>query len=168
MCQELQIFAFVCMYEFLCKLSLFRLCASYFGITTVDDITIRITCVAFCFHIAQISFGSSWFFFVCRLLFWRGYVYSGQLCLSKRCSSSSSSSSSPHPHESYVGSVRRHWFVRNYAAVPVQLEIVILQYIGWCVLIVWTSVFNQFSCFRQFLKDSFCYSYMFLYILGMC
>jgi len=32
--------------------------------------------------------------------------------------------------------------VRNYAAVPVQLEIVILQYIGWCVLTVWTVVLN--------------------------
>ena len=33
-------------------------------------------------------------------------------------------------------------FVRNLAAVPVQLQIVILQYIGWCVPIVWTFVFN--------------------------
>jgi hypothetical protein len=48
-------------------------------------------------------------------------------------------------HDSYVRSVRRYCFVRNYAEVPVQLEIVILQYIGWCVLVVWTVVFNQFS-----------------------
>ena len=37
-------------------------------------------------------------------------------------------------HESYVMSVGRYCFVRNYAAIPVQLEVVILQYIGWCVL----------------------------------
>jgi hypothetical protein len=54
-------------------------------------------------------------------------------------------------HESYVRSVRRYFVVRNYAAVPVQFEIVILQYIGWCVLIKWTSVLNQFSCFCQFI-----------------
>jgi hypothetical protein len=29
-------------------------------------------------------------------------------------------------------------FVRKYAAVPVQLKIIILQYIGWCVLIEWS------------------------------
>ena len=27
-------------------------------------------------------------------------------------------------------------FVRKYAAIPVQLEIYILQYTGWCVLII--------------------------------
>ena len=27
-------------------------------------------------------------------------------------------------------------FVRKYAAIPVQLEIFILQYIGWCVFII--------------------------------
>ena len=63
MCRELQIFAFVCMYVFGCKLSLFRLCDSDFGITPVDDITIGITRVAFCFHIAHISFPSSWYLF---------------------------------------------------------------------------------------------------------
>jgi len=42
-----------------------------------------------------------------------------------------------------------------YAAVPVQLEIVILQYIGWYVLIVWSFVYNQVSCFFQFLMDNF-------------
>jgi len=52
MCQELQIFAFV----FGCKLSLARLCHSDFGITPVDDITIGITCAAFCFHMTNISF----------------------------------------------------------------------------------------------------------------
>jgi hypothetical protein len=63
MCQELQIFAVVCMYVFGCRLSLVRLCDSDFGITPVDDITIGITCAAFCFHIEHISFASSWYLF---------------------------------------------------------------------------------------------------------
>ena len=46
----------ICIYVFGCKLSLVRLCDSGFGITPVDDITIGITCAAFCFHIAHISF----------------------------------------------------------------------------------------------------------------
>ena len=58
-------------------------------------------------------------------------------------------------HEGYVRSVKLHCFVRKYAAVPVQLKIVILQYTGWCVLIVWTFVFNQISCFCQFLMYNF-------------
>jgi hypothetical protein len=37
-------------------------------------------------------------------------------------------------HESYVRSVGRYYFVRNYAAISVQLEVVILQYVGCCVL----------------------------------
>ena len=61
MCQELQIFVFVYMYLFGCKLSLFRLCDSDFGITAVDDVTIVTTCAVFCFHIAHISFASSWY-----------------------------------------------------------------------------------------------------------
>ena len=44
------------MYVLGCKLSLVRLCDSDFGITPVDDITIGITCAAFCFHIAHISY----------------------------------------------------------------------------------------------------------------
>ena len=58
-------------------------------------------------------------------------------------------------HEGYVRSVKQYCFVRKYAAVPVQLKIVILQYTGWCVVIVWTFVFNQVSCFCQFLMDDF-------------
>jgi hypothetical protein len=38
----------------------FRLCDSDFGITAVDDITVGITCAAFCFQMAHISFASSW------------------------------------------------------------------------------------------------------------
>ena len=62
MCQELQTF-FICIHVFGCRLSLVRLCDSDFGITPVDDITIGITCAAFCFHIAYISFASSWYLF---------------------------------------------------------------------------------------------------------
>jgi hypothetical protein len=52
-----------CMYVFGWKLSLVRLCDSDFGITPVDGITIGITCSAFCFHVAHISFASSWYLF---------------------------------------------------------------------------------------------------------
>jgi hypothetical protein len=51
----------ICIYVFGCKLSPFRLSDCDFGITPVDDITIRITCTVFCFHIAHISLGSSWY-----------------------------------------------------------------------------------------------------------
>jgi len=52
-----------CIYVFGCKLSLLRLRDSDFGINLVNDITIGITCAAFCFHMAHISFASSWFLF---------------------------------------------------------------------------------------------------------
>ena len=39
-------------------------------------------------------------------------------------------------HESYVRSVGGYCFVRNYAAIPVQLEVVILQHVGWCIIII--------------------------------
>jgi len=52
-----------CIYVLGCKLGLVRLCDSDFGITPVDDITIGIPCAAFCFHIAHISFASSWYLF---------------------------------------------------------------------------------------------------------
>ena len=71
-------------------------------------------------------------------------------------------------HESYVRSVGRYCFVRNYAAIPVQLEVVILQYVGWCVLIVWTFACNQFSCFCQFLVDNVCYAVVSFYLLSRC
>jgi hypothetical protein len=54
-------------------------------------------------------------------------------------------------HESYVRSVSRYFFFyRNYAAVPVQLGIVILQYISWCVLIVWTLSSINSAAFFSF------------------
>jgi len=62
MCQELTGFC-SCIYVFGCKFSLVRLCDSDFGITPVDDITTGITCAAFCFHIAHISFAISCYLF---------------------------------------------------------------------------------------------------------
>ena len=53
----------ICIYVFGCKLSPVRLRDSDFGITPVDDITIGIICATFCFHIAHISFASSWYLF---------------------------------------------------------------------------------------------------------
>ena len=53
----------ICMYVFGCRLSLFRLCDSDFGIALVDDITNGITWAVFFFHIAHISFASSWYLF---------------------------------------------------------------------------------------------------------
>ena len=51
--------------------------------------------------------------FVCRLLFWRDYVYLGQLCLSKGVLCVLI-------HKSYVRSVERYCFVRKCVAVRVQ------------------------------------------------
>ena len=43
-----------CIYVLGCRLSVVRLCDSDCGITPVDDVTIGITCAAFCFHIEHI------------------------------------------------------------------------------------------------------------------
>ena len=55
----------ICIYTYVfgCKLSPLRLCGSDFGITPVDGIAIGITWAAFCFHIAHISFATSWYLF---------------------------------------------------------------------------------------------------------
>ena len=45
-------------------------------------------------------------------------------------------------HRRYVRSIKMYCSVRKYAAIPVQLEIFILQYIGWCLLIIWTLIVN--------------------------
>ena len=149
MCQELQIFVFVCTYSGASQVFL-RLCDSDFGITPVDDITVY-QC-----HFSCILLPHSTYFihqFLVFVLFVGycfgeitcirdGYVYQNAvLCFLI--------------HEGYVRSVKQYCFVRNYSAVPVQLEIVIPQYTGWCVLTVWTLVFNQVSCFCQFLMDNF-------------
>jgi hypothetical protein len=52
-----------CVYVLWCRLSVVRLRDCDFGITPVDDITIGITCAAFCFHIAHISLASTWYLF---------------------------------------------------------------------------------------------------------
>jgi len=57
-----------CIYVLGCKLSPVRLCDSDFGITPVDDITIGITCAAFCFHIAHNSFASSCYLFCLSII----------------------------------------------------------------------------------------------------
>jgi len=149
------------MYVFGCRLSLLRLCDSDFGITPVDDITIGITHTVFCFNIAHISFASSWHL-LCfsvivlpKLCVRNNYVYQiSGLCFFIR--------------ESYVRSVSRYCLIRNYAALPVQLEVVILQYINSCVPVVWTFVYNQFSCFCQFLMNNVYYSIMSFGKLGRC
>jgi len=99
--------------------------------------------------------------FVCQLLFWRDCVYLGQLCLSKSLFFFLI-------HKSYVRSIKRYCFVRKYAAIPVQLEIFILQYTGWCIFIMWTFIVPQFGCFCQFLMGNFGQSIRSLYILGRC
>ena len=42
--------------------------------------------------------------------------------------------------KSYIRSIKSYCFVREYAAISVQLEIFIIQYTGWCVLIKWTFI----------------------------
>ena len=54
-----------CVYVLGCRLSVVRLCDSDFGITFLDDITIGITCAAFCFHITHISFASYYYCCCC-------------------------------------------------------------------------------------------------------
>jgi hypothetical protein len=78
----------MCVYVFGCRLSLFRLRDSDFGITPVYDITIGITCTVFCFHIAHIAFVSSWYLLCFSVIvlgrlcvFGDSYVYWGQLCV---------------------------------------------------------------------------------------
>jgi hypothetical protein len=44
----------ICIYVFGCRLSLFRLCDSDFGIIPLAEITIGTTCTASCFHITRI------------------------------------------------------------------------------------------------------------------
>jgi hypothetical protein len=74
MCQELQIFVFVCMY--LDARCLFRLCDSDFGITPVDGITIGITWAAFCFRIVHISFAIHSLYLFCLSV-----IFLARLCV---------------------------------------------------------------------------------------
>jgi len=75
-------------------------------------------------------------------------VYLGQLCLSKGVLCFLID-------ESYVRSIERYCFVRKFAAIPAQLEMLILQYTSWCVLTILTFIVNQFGSFCQFLTDNF-------------
>ena len=115
-----------------CRLSVVRLCDSDFGITPVDDITIVITCAAFCFHIAHISFRQ----YLVLVLF-AGYCFGEIVCIWDSCVYQKGFLCFL-IHKSYVRSIKIYCFIRKYAAIPVQLEIFILQYIGWCVLLIWT------------------------------
>jgi len=64
-----------CIHILGCKLRLFGLCDGDNGITPVDDITIGIFCVAFCFHIAHSSVDSPWY------LFYVSVIVSARLCV---------------------------------------------------------------------------------------
>jgi hypothetical protein len=72
------------LYVFGCKLSLFRLCDSDFGIAAVDDISVGVTCTAFCFHIAHISFAISWYLFCLSVIvLTRLYVFGIAMSIKK-------------------------------------------------------------------------------------
>ena len=77
-------------------------------------------------------------------------MYLGQLCLSKRFFLFLFIEVMSGRLKGIVLSVHT-W----YAAIPIDLEIFILQYIGWRVLIIWTFIFSQFGCFCQFLMGNF-------------
>ena len=113
-----------CIYVLGCRLSVVRLCDSDFGITPVDDITIRITCATFCFHMAHISFTSSWYLFCVSV------IVLARLCVFGTAMSIEKGILCFLIHKSYVKSIKSYCFFRKYVAIPVQLEIYILQYIG--------------------------------------
>jgi len=138
-----------CVYVLGCKLSLLRLCGGDFGITPVDDITIGITCAAFCFHIAHILFASSWY------LFYLSVIVLARLCVFGTAVSIKMVFFVFLFIKVMSGQLKGTVLSAKYAEIPVQLEIFILQYIGWCVLIIWTFTVNQFGCFCQFLMDNF-------------
>jgi hypothetical protein len=94
----------ISVYVFGCKLSLFRLCDSDFGITPVDDITIGINCAAFCFHIAHISFVSSWYLFCLSVIVLARLCLFGTAMAIKKVFF-------VFVHESYVRLVRKYCFV---------------------------------------------------------
>jgi hypothetical protein len=131
MCQELPLFASVCM---CLGAGLFRLCDSDFGIIPVAEIAIGTTCTASCFHMSRTLFASSWY------LFCFSVIVLARLCVFGIAMSIRKAFFLV--RESYVRPVGRYCFVRNNAAIPVQFEVVILQRVCWFVLIVWAFVFN--------------------------
>ena len=76
----------ICVYVFGCRLSPVRLCDSDFGIIPVDDISIGMTRAAFCFHMAHISFASSWYLFCLSVIVLARLCVFATPSLSKRCS----------------------------------------------------------------------------------
>ena len=60
-------------------------------------------------------------------------------------------------HKSYARSIKRYCFVRKYAAITVQLEIFILQYIGWLVLIIRTFIDNNNNNYYYYYMDVSCH-----------
>jgi len=134
MCQELFC---SCIYVFRCKLSPVRLCDSDFGITPVDDITIGITCAAFCFHIAHISFTNSWY------LFCLSVIVLARLCVFGT-----------------AVSIKNVFFVFLFVKVMSgRIKDIVLsvsmprfQYsLKFSFSTIWTFIVNQFSYFCQFI-----------------
>jgi len=141
------------MYVLGCRLSLFRLCNSDFVITAVDDITNGITWVVFCFHIAHISFASSWYLFCLSVTcfgeivcFWNSYVY--QLLLLLLLLSSLSSSVSP------LCRVSTHIFLRQ----TISLGNTVLQ-LFWCnyslLLLLRYSVLGYYAASADIILSTF-------------
>jgi len=102
-----------CVYVFGCKLSLVRLCDSDFGITPVDDITVGISCAAFCFHTAHISFATSWY------LFCLSAIVLARLCVFGTAMPIKKGVLCFLIHKSYVRFIKSYCFVRKCAAIPV-------------------------------------------------
>jgi len=50
-------------------------------------------------------------------------------------------------HKSYVRSIEKYCFVRKYAAIPVQLEIIII--------IIITIILNEVLCFKLFYVNKY-------------
>ena len=88
-------------------------------LTPVDDLIIGITLTVFCFHIAHISFASSWYLLcfsviVLAILCVFGTAMSIKYVVFFFI------------RESYVRSVSRYCFIHNYAAIPVLLLLLLL------------------------------------------
>ena len=134
-----------CIYVLGCRLGLVRLCDSDFGITPYyrDHLCCLLllhgTHFIRQFLVLVLFVGYSFGEVMC---IWDSYVYQKGVLYFLI-------------HKSYVRSLKMYCFVHKYAAIPVQFKIFILQYISWCVLIIWTFIFNKFCCFCQFLMENF-------------
>ena len=92
----------------------------------------------FCSHIAHISFASSWYLFCLSVIVLARLCVFGTAMSIRRVFF-------VFLLMNVISGRLKHCFVRKYAAVPVQLEIIILQYNGWFVLIIRGFFFNQLS-----------------------